>query len=76
MKDAGTSQLTGVNARAFEITRDKGKLSGRIVGIEGSVRPIKIIHFQEPEFTFQLPPQNERHKGTLFLKESYSGTQL
>jgi hypothetical protein len=52
----------------FEITQVDGRLDGRYVGIEGCVRPIEAIYYENHELVFQLPPQYEKHKGNLIFK--------
>jgi hypothetical protein len=51
----------------FEII-DDGVLSGRFVGIEGSVRPMTEVSFEENELYFRLPPQYEKRDGDLIFK--------
>jgi hypothetical protein len=64
--DVTVNGRQGNYAAWFEVTRNKGKLGGRNVGIEGSARPIETIYIKNHEFSFQLPPQYEKHKGASY----------
>ena len=64
----------------LEVTRSDQRLSGRLVGRVGSVRPLEKIEFQEGTLRFSLPPQYEKMKhplrfeGAFTEKGSLSGT--
>ncbi len=59
----------------FEIV-DKGELSGRFVGIEGSARPMTELRFNGNELYFNLPPQYEKRKGLLIFKGKLDGGKI
>lgn len=59
----------------FEIV-DKGELSGRFVGIEGSARPMTELRFNGNELYFNLPPQYEKREGLLIFKGKLDGGKI
>ena len=66
----------GVEGMAYpswvEITRNDGQLAGRFVGRMGSVRPIKMIAFENGHLIFSLPPQYERFKNDMSFAATLS----
>lgn len=51
-------------------------LVGYFVGDEGSARPISVIHFDNGDFSFEIPPQWEQTEQYLKLEGQLKGQQI